>query len=95
MPSSVMLRHVVLVRTDVSEECIASNIRSTRIGELGTLRAVSSGNLVMNEVSAIKFLGIQIDIKLNWRRHVEYILPKLSSGILVMSLSYFMSLKTL
>jgi hypothetical protein len=31
-----MLRRVALVRTDVSEELIASFIRETRIGELGT-----------------------------------------------------------
>jgi demethoxyubiquinone hydroxylase (CLK1/Coq7/Cat5 family) len=34
MPSSEMLRHVALVRTDVSKERIASIIRVTRIGEL-------------------------------------------------------------
>jgi hypothetical protein len=33
MLSSGMLRHVVLVRTDVLEEHIASIIRVTRIGE--------------------------------------------------------------
>jgi SpoU rRNA methylase family enzyme len=32
-----MLRHVALVRTDVSEELSASIIRVTRIGEVGTL----------------------------------------------------------
>jgi hypothetical protein len=32
-----MLRHVPLVKTDVSEEGSASIIRATRIGELGTL----------------------------------------------------------
>jgi hypothetical protein len=37
-----MLRHVALVRTGVSEECIASIIRVTRIGELGTMLAVTS-----------------------------------------------------
>jgi hypothetical protein len=36
MPSSEMLRRVVLVRTDVSEELSASINRVTRIGELGT-----------------------------------------------------------
>jgi hypothetical protein len=37
-----MLRGVVLVRTDVSEELSASFIRVTRIGELGTTLAVTS-----------------------------------------------------
>jgi hypothetical protein len=37
-----MLRNVVLVRTDVSEELNASLIRVTRIGELGTKLAVTS-----------------------------------------------------
>jgi demethoxyubiquinone hydroxylase (CLK1/Coq7/Cat5 family) len=33
-----MLHRVALVRTDASEERIASIIRVTRIGELGTIR---------------------------------------------------------
>jgi hypothetical protein len=37
-----MLRHVALVRTDVSEELSASFIRVTRIGELGTTLGVTS-----------------------------------------------------
>jgi hypothetical protein len=40
--SSGMLRHVALVRTDVSEEPSASFIRVTRIGELETTLAVTS-----------------------------------------------------
>jgi hypothetical protein len=42
MPSSGMLRHVALVRADVSEEPSASIIRVTRIGVLGTTLAVTS-----------------------------------------------------
>jgi hypothetical protein len=42
MVSSVMLRRVVLVRTDVSEAFSASFIKVTRIGELGTELAVTS-----------------------------------------------------
>jgi hypothetical protein len=41
MSSSGMLRHVALVRTDVSEELSAS-IRVTRISELGTTLAITS-----------------------------------------------------
>jgi hypothetical protein len=36
MASFWMLRHVALVRTDVSEEFSASIMRVIRIGELGT-----------------------------------------------------------
>jgi hypothetical protein len=40
--SSEMLRHVALVRIDVSEELSASFSRVTRIGELGTTLTVTS-----------------------------------------------------
>jgi hypothetical protein len=42
MTSSVMLRRVALVSTNVSEELSTSFIRVTRIGELGTTLAVTS-----------------------------------------------------
>jgi hypothetical protein len=41
MVSSGMLRHVALVKTDVSEEISASFIRVTRIDELGIALAVT------------------------------------------------------
>jgi hypothetical protein len=37
-----MLHHAAFVRTDVSEESIASIIRVIRIGEIGTMLAVTS-----------------------------------------------------
>jgi hypothetical protein len=40
--SSRMLRHVALVRTDVSEELSAFFIKVTRIGELGTMLVTAS-----------------------------------------------------
>jgi hypothetical protein len=42
MPSSGMWRPVALVRTDVSEKCIASIIRVKRIGDLGKRLAETS-----------------------------------------------------
>jgi hypothetical protein len=46
VPSSGMLRHVALVRIEVSEEISSSIIRETRIGELGTAFAVTSNRLL-------------------------------------------------
>jgi hypothetical protein len=48
--SSGMLRHVALVRTDVSEELSASYIRVTRIDELGTTLAVTSNQRMLRSV---------------------------------------------
>jgi hypothetical protein len=42
MPSSGMLPHVALVRTEVLEELSASIIRMTKLGELGRTLAVTS-----------------------------------------------------
>jgi hypothetical protein len=42
LASSGILRHVALVRTDVSEELSGSIIRVTRIGELVTILAITS-----------------------------------------------------
>jgi hypothetical protein len=45
-----MLRRVALVRTDVSEERIASIIRVTSIGEVGTTIAVTSNQLILRRI---------------------------------------------
>jgi hypothetical protein len=45
-----MLRRVVLVRTGVSEERIASIIRVTRIGEIGTVLAVTSNRSTLHDI---------------------------------------------
>jgi hypothetical protein len=47
MASSGVLRHVALVRTDVSEELSASIIRVTRIGELGTMLAITTNRRLL------------------------------------------------
>jgi hypothetical protein len=44
MASSGKLRHVPLVRTNVSEELSASIIKVTRISERGTLAVTSNGH---------------------------------------------------
>jgi hypothetical protein len=57
-----MLRHVPLVRADVSEEISASIIRVTRIGELGTTLAVTSNGRTLGvSVSPMRYeLGFYI-----------------------------------
>jgi hypothetical protein len=54
MPSSWMLQRVALVRTDVSEILIASFIRVTIIGEIGTTPAVTSNpRTVRRNISSV------------------------------------------
>jgi hypothetical protein len=55
MASSGMLRHVALVRTDVSDELSASFIRMTRIGELGTTLAVTSKQISSQRASVASY----------------------------------------
>jgi hypothetical protein len=49
MASSGMLRHVALVRTDISEELSIFILRATRLGELGTL-AITSNQRMLREL---------------------------------------------
>jgi hypothetical protein len=58
MPSTGMLRRVPLVRTDVSDECIASIIRVTRLGELGTALAVTSNRSTLRRNAPITITDI-------------------------------------
>jgi hypothetical protein len=51
MASSGILPRVVLLRTDVSEECIATIIRVTRIGELRTLAITSNRRTLRRNIS--------------------------------------------
>jgi hypothetical protein len=52
MASSGMLRRVALVRTDVSEEPVASFIRVTRISELGKTLAVTRNRRTLRRNTA-------------------------------------------
>jgi hypothetical protein len=38
----------------------------------------------IEEVETTKFLGLQIDSNLNWKTHIQYIIPKLSSACFAM-----------
>jgi hypothetical protein len=48
-----MLRRVALVRTDVLEELNVSFIRMTRIGELGTMLAVTSNQGISSQRASV------------------------------------------
>jgi hypothetical protein len=50
MVSSGILRRVIVVRTDVSEEPGASFIRATRIGEVGTTQAATSNRRTLRNI---------------------------------------------
>jgi hypothetical protein len=49
-----MLCRVALVTTDVSEECSASFIRVTSIGELGTMLAATSNRRSLRSVGELE-----------------------------------------
>jgi hypothetical protein len=61
MSPSGMLRRVSLVRTDVSEELSASNIRVTRIGELGILRSVLRLLVTANVPTSLNFVTLMME----------------------------------
>jgi hypothetical protein len=54
MTSSGILRRVVLVRTDVSEELSSSFIRLTKISEVGTTLVVTINRRTLRNVSSYK-----------------------------------------
>jgi hypothetical protein len=59
MASSGMLLRKALVRIDVSEELSASIIRVTRIGELGTMLALTSDRCTLRFTQILVNLMIQ------------------------------------
>ena len=53
-------------------------------------------NYLINEVTNIRFLGLELDNNMNWKNHVAKILPKLSRACYaVRAMYYFSSLNTL
>jgi hypothetical protein len=63
---------------------------------LQSLLITEHNNTTISEVPDTKFLGVQIDSYLNWKCHVDQILPKLSNaGFVIRQLFYVLNLKTL
>jgi hypothetical protein len=57
-----MLRRLVLVRTDVSEEHSTSIISATRIGELGTTLAITSNqSMLQRNTSSQIFVTLMVE----------------------------------
>jgi hypothetical protein len=54
MPFSGILLRVALVRTEASEECIASIIRETRISELITAKVVPTSPIFVTLMEVIR-----------------------------------------
>jgi hypothetical protein len=69
MPSSEMWRPVAFVRTEVSEELIASNIKMERISELGTTLAVTSSRSTLR---ITWFFAVWYKASHPRRRHSSY-----------------------
>jgi hypothetical protein len=57
-----MLRHVALVRTEVSEELSAPFITVTRIGELGTTVAVTSSRPMLRRNTSVRLLLVTASV---------------------------------
>jgi hypothetical protein len=45
-------------------------------------------NILIKEVTATNFLGMHIDTNMNWKKHIEHILPKLASVCYAMRILY-------
>jgi hypothetical protein len=81
MASFGMLRHVALVRTDVSEELSASFISVTRIGELGTALAVTSNRRIKVFLRSVRQLLATASVVPSWPILVTPMKEALSSSV--------------
>jgi hypothetical protein len=79
MPSSRTRHRVTLVRTDVSEERIASIIRATRIGELVFLRRVLQLLVTANVHSSLILFILIMVLTTAMRHHIP------ENGILIVT----------
>ena len=60
---------------------------TSKKNKVGPLSIKIDGQQI-EEVSCTKFLGVYIDSKLNWKKHIEYISGKVSKGIGIILKAY-------
>ena len=54
-----------------------------RVREYGSENSLKLGNQKLKKVDKIKFLGVIIDDNLNWEEHVDHLIKKLNSSIVM------------
>ena len=54
-----------------------------RVREYGSESVLKLGNEKLKKVDKVKFLGVIIDDQLNWEEHVEHLIKKLNSSIVM------------
>jgi hypothetical protein len=75
---------------------IKTNIIKLSPSHFPQSQLITEYNNTKSEVPDTKFLGVQIDNHLNWKCHIDQILPKLSTaGFVIRELFYTLNLKTL
>ena len=58
-------------------------LTSARVREHGSENVLKLGDQKLKKVDKIKFLGVIIDENLNWEEHVEHVIKKLNSSIVI------------
>jgi hypothetical protein len=75
MPCSGMLRRIALIKTEVSEECIASVIRVIQIGKLETTLAVNNNRSTLQRRTRRRHSSLPTSVR-NFRL-IVYLSPQL------------------
>lgn len=58
--------------------------------------SLKMGEVTLNEVDEVKYLGVIFDNKFNWRKHISYLCTKLSKSVGILSkLRYYTNVPTL
>ncbi len=61
----------------------SERLTCARVWEYGSENTIKIGNQKLKKVDKVKFLGVIIDDKLNWEPHVQHMIKKLNSSIVM------------